>query len=245
VSNASKRERQRLNREARLEYEKTLAQRRRMFRTARVFVPVTMIAVVAVVLLSGGGDDSTAKSASGAVEYATISTSLGDIVVALEDKEAPQSENHFAGLVEQGFYDGSTFHRAAKDFAIQGGTKNGDGMTNSGNAVPDEFPKTPYKLGDFVLANTGAPNSSDSQFFILTGSKGITLPLKYNRIGHVVRGLDIAQQIEALSPTTGADAGDGAPTHVVSIGTITLSKKPPPAAPNLPLTTRVQTTPST
>jgi peptidyl-prolyl cis-trans isomerase B (cyclophilin B) len=196
---------------------------------------LVLIGVVAVVVLGGGGDDST--SAAKPTEYATITTTFGDVVVALDSSEAPKSEAQFVGLAKKGFYDGLTFHRAVKDFVIQGGDPKGDGSGGSGTSVPDELPKSSYKIGDLAFANAGS-GTSDSQFFIITGKQGAKLPLKYNRFGRVVRGLDIAQQISDLAPAS----GDGPPTEPVNIVKIVISKKAPPDAPNIASTS---TTPST
>jgi cyclophilin family peptidyl-prolyl cis-trans isomerase len=235
VSKASKRERQRLNREARRQYEEALARRRRAWRTTRRVVPLAVLGVVAVTLLtvSGGSND---QSHAANIQYATFTTSMGNIVVQLDGREAPKSEAQFVRLAKAGFYDGLTIHRVSTGAGvIQGGDPKGNGTGGSGTTVPDELPKSAYKLGDLAFANSG-PNTSDSQWFIVTSDVGTKLPLSFNRFGHVIRGLDIAQEIQALVPAS----GDGPPTTPVTVTKITISKKPPPNAPNvttLPTTT--------
>jgi peptidyl-prolyl cis-trans isomerase B (cyclophilin B) len=229
VSKQSKRDRQRENREARRQYEESLAKRRRAFKTARTLAIIAIPVIAIGAFLSLSGDDEK----SGRVEYATITTSFGDIVVRLDGSEAPKSEAQFARLAESGAYDGLTFHRVSTSTGIiQGGDPNGDGTGGSGKTVPDELPTTKYEIGDLAYANSG-PGTSDMQFFIVTGEPGTSLPLNFNRFGHVVRGLDIAQEIEALSPAS----GDGAPTVPVTIEKVTISKKAPPRAPNIAPTT--------
>ncbi len=58
---------------------------------------------------------------------ATIVTSCGTVVVALDAKDSPNTVNSFVYLASKGFYDGLTFHRVAKDFAVQGGDPAGTG----------------------------------------------------------------------------------------------------------------------
>jgi len=224
VSKASKRERQRLNREARRQLEEQIERRRRTFKTVRNFaILAAPVLVVGVILASSSG--SNEKKAN--VEYATLTTSKGTIVVRLEDSEAPKSMAQFVRLANQGFYNGLKFHRVSSSTGIiQSGDPKGDGTGGSGTTVKDEFPKTPYKIGDFAFANSGRPNTSDSQFFIVTGDPGTKLPLKYNRFGRVVSGLDVAKAIEALSPAS----GDGPPSEEVLLEGVIISKQKPPSS---------------
>ena len=228
MSKAAKRERQRQNREARREFEEQLHKRRRRMRSIRGFalvaVPVIIIGIVLAVANSGGDGSGSSKAATG--PYATLTTSLGDIVVQLDKSEAPKSEAQFARLANQGFYNGLKFHRVSSATGIiQSGDPKGDGTGGSGKTVPDEFPKTKYKVGDFAFANAG-PGTSDSQFFIVTGKAGTQLPQNYNRFGKVVAGLDVAQKIEALAPAS----GDGAPTTPVDLVSVVISKTKPTTA---------------
>ena len=73
---------------------------------------------------------------------ATITTTCGDIDVTLDAKNAPKSVNNFVFLAKQGFYDGLTFHRVAKDFVIQGGDPKGDRHRRPGlRHVADRAPE--------------------------------------------------------------------------------------------------------
>jgi cyclophilin family peptidyl-prolyl cis-trans isomerase len=226
VSKAAKRERQRQNREARREIEEQLAKRSRRMRSVRNFAilltPFIIIFIV-ISLTNGGGGSSNSSKNSAAAAFATLTTSKGDIVVQLSTKEAPQSEAQFVRLAKKGFYNGlSIFRVSSSTGIIQTGDPKNDGTGNSGHTVPDQYPKTAYKLGDLAFANAG-PKTSDSQFFIVTGDAGTKLPLNYNRFGKVISGLDVAQAIQALSPAS----GDGAPTTPVTLVSVTISTKNP------------------
>jgi cyclophilin family peptidyl-prolyl cis-trans isomerase len=155
---------------------------------------------------------------------ATFTTSLGDIVIALDTEAAPVGAGHFVKLAKEGFYDGLTFHRASANFVIQGGDPNGDGTGGSGTSVVAEVPADNYPLGALAAAKTGTdpPGTFDAQFFIVTGTNGMTLPNEYARFGTVTSGLDIAQQIEHLAPPE----GDGPPSQPVTIETVTISESP-------------------
>ncbi len=85
------------------------------------------------------------------------------------------------------------------------------------------MPTDHYPLGSVAAAKGGAepPGTFDSQFFIVTGSGGATLPNDYARFGTVTSGLEAAQKIEALAPAS----GDGPPTKTATIDKITITEK--------------------
>ena len=99
---------------------------------------------------------------------AVVTTSCGDIVIDLLEKESPKSVNNFVFLAEEGFYDGLTFHRIEQNSVIQGGSPDGTARGDAGYTIPDEFPKNPkgYVFGTVAMANEG-PGSASSQFFIV------------------------------------------------------------------------------
>jgi cyclophilin family peptidyl-prolyl cis-trans isomerase len=148
---------------------------------------------------------------------ATFVTSCGTIVAELDPKQAPKGVNNFVFLAEKGFYDGLRFHRAVKDFVVQGGDPKGDGSGNAGYFVntDERPPDNKYKIGDLAWAKGSADpdGTAGSQFFIITGQDGTTLPGQYGYIGHVTEGLDHAQTLESFHPET----GDGLPTQPLYI----------------------------
>ncbi|MEI6570339.1 MAG: peptidylprolyl isomerase [Actinomycetes bacterium] len=129
---------------------------------------------------------------------ATMETTDGTMVIDLDAKNAPIATNNFVSLSRQGFYDGLTFHRIVKDFVIQGGDPQGDGLGGPGYQVPGEVPTNNYELGSIAAAKTGAdaPGLFGSQFFIVTGDQGVGLPNEYARFGKVSSGLDVALKIQ-------------------------------------------------
>jgi len=161
---------------------------------------------------------------------ATLDTSAGKIVIALDAKSYPKSVNQFVTLANERFYDGLTFHRVARDFVIQGGDPNGNGTGGPGYGSVVETPANGYQVGSVAWAKTGSdPNgAAGSQFFIVT-SDGINLqqalntpPYKYGIIGTVTEGLDVAKRIEGFAPST----GDGAPTSKVTIKKVIITETP-------------------
>lgn len=239
VSKASKRERQRLNREARREIEEKLAKRRRTVRSLRrtaIFGSPLLIVIIILAITNGGSSSSgITRTFSSAPKQtidptkgytATIATSQGTIVVNLDAKDAPTSVNNFVFLARKRFYDGLLFNRASKDFVIQTGSPSNTTAGGPGYTVAGEVPTAPYKVGSVAWAKTGSdPNgAAGSQFFIGTGSQVTSLPMQYGIIGQVTSGLDVAQRIDSFAPAS----GDGTPTTKVRITKVTIDVTPTP-----------------
>ena len=168
MSKAAKRERQRQNREAAKIAQAQAAKRQRLMRSLRSFGIVAVIVIAGVAIFSFiTSRDSDSSNDAGvtctdekppaaspktypaappqtidpAKTYtATMKTSCGTITLALDPVAAPVATNNFVFLSEEGFYDGLTFHRAAKDFVIQGGDPKGDGSGSPGYSVAGEVP---------------------------------------------------------------------------------------------------------
>jgi peptidyl-prolyl cis-trans isomerase B (cyclophilin B) len=251
VSKADKRERQRQNRElARQERERLMKRDRRM-RSARglLFVLVPIIAVIVIYSLVKSDDSSSAATKENGCTKVTssklptkdtsqkapamtidptktytakIATSCGTMTVDLNAKTAPAATNNFVSLAKEGFYNGLPFHRAAKDFVIQGGDPKGDGSGGPGYSVKGEVPTDHYPVGALAAAKSGGAPAGDfgSQFFIVTGAQGATLPNDYARFGDVSSGISVAKKIGSFAPSS----GDGPPTQKVLIDKITISE---------------------
>ena len=198
---ATKRERQRQNRELRREAMFAAERRRKRWRTARALaIPLLIVLVIGVIVaITQGGDDSDTASAGAikcvdrkpatpakeqtfpeappltidvnAPQQAVMHTSCGDIDITLDPQQAPQTVNSFLFLVQNGFYSGTTFHRIVTDFVDQGGDPKGDGTGGPGYSLPDEPPKDGYKAGDVAMANAG-PGTTGSQFFLVVSKNG-------------------------------------------------------------------------
>jgi len=121
---------------------------------------------------------------------ALLSTSLGDMVIALDAAAAPLTVNNFVFLARYHYYDGVIFHRIIRGFMCQGGDPTGTGTGGPGYKFADELPKPrSYKIGSVAMANAG-PNTNGSQFFLISGPSGVGLPPQYSLFGQIVTGLD-------------------------------------------------------
>lgn len=128
----------------------------------------------------------------------------GTIEIELMPELAPLTVLRVADLAKNGYYDGTTFHRVIEGFMIQGGDPNSrdrdpnnDGYGNSDMRLDDEFSEAPFERGVVGMANSGRPNSSDGQFFIMHADQR-ELDGRYIAIGRVVSGMEVVDAITAV-----------------------------------------------
>lgn len=157
---------------------------------------------------------------------AILHTSEGDIEIEFFEKQTPNTVANFTKLAEEGFYDGTKFHRVIKGFMIQGGdplTKDDAKVNLWGTGDPgykfadeidsqsDLYTKIGYAKGVLAMANSG-PNTNGSQFFIM--AENYPLPPQYTIFGKVVSGQEVVTKIENM-PTTLPGVADRPVTPVV------------------------------
>lgn len=125
-----------------------------------------------------------------------ISTTTGDLVVELFENEAPNTVANFISLVEQGFYNGTPFHRVIGGFMAQGGDPTGSGRGGPGYAIPCEVNEPGARkhfLGTLSMAHAG-PDTGGSQFF-LTFRPTDHLDGKHTVFGRVIEGFDVLPRL--------------------------------------------------
>ncbi len=129
---------------------------------------------------------------------AKMTTSLGEIVIALDPVKAPVTVNNFVFLAGYHYFDGVVFHRIINGFVCQGGDPTATGRGGPGYRFDDELPKPgQYQIGSLAMANAG-PNTNGSQFFIISGPNGASLPPAYSLFGQVVKGLDVVDAMQRV-----------------------------------------------
>jgi cyclophilin family peptidyl-prolyl cis-trans isomerase len=144
---------------------------------------------------------------------AIVDTNCGQIVIDLDAKTAPKTVNNFVFLAREHFYDGLAWHRLVKGSVIQGGDPAGNGSGGPGYTFEDELPAEGYAIGAVAMANSG-PGTNGSQFFIVTGAGGTSLPHNYSRFGSVTKGLEVAQKIETFAQ---ADEKASRPLYMLKV----------------------------
>ena len=133
---------------------------------------------------------------------ATMDTSLGTIVIALDAVNAPGTVNNFVFLALLHYYDGVIFHRIINGFMCQGGDPTGTGTGGPGYRFKDEPVKQRYQLGSVAMANAG-PDTNGSQFFLISGASGVGLPPQYNHFGQIVKGMDVLEKMQSVKTARG------------------------------------------
>jgi len=126
-----------------------------------------------------------------------LETSMGNILIELRD-DMPITTGNFKNLVQKGVYDNTIFHRVIDGFMIQGGDPTGTGYGDpSIPNIPDEFTdNNKNERGTISMANTGAPNSGSSQFFInVVNNSNEEFDANYPVFGRVIEGMDVVDQI--------------------------------------------------
>lgn len=156
---------------------------------------------------------------------ANFVTTAGNFSVRLNAATAPVTVNNFVFLAQHNYYHCVIFHRVIPGFMEQTGDPTGLGTGGPGYTIADENPKTgnpTYPLFSVAMANTGAPHSGGSQFFIVTGTTGETLPASYALFGQVISGTSAVMTINnAGNSSPSANGMPPAVTHRILSITIT------------------------
>ncbi|UJF25456.1 peptidyl-prolyl cis-trans isomerase [Suttonella sp. R2A3] len=140
-----------------------------------------------------------------------MTTNQGAIIIELNEDQAPATVDNFLRYVEDGFYEGTIFHRVIPGFMIQGGGYD--------SALREQATRAPIAneahnglsnaRGTIAMARTANPHSATAQFFInLVDNafldKGANDPYGYAVFGQVIAGMDV---VDAISQSkTGAQA---------------------------------------
>ena len=134
-------------------------------------------------------------------------TTHGNFTVEVDPLSAPCNGDSMVDLANDGFFDGTRFHRIVPGFIIQGGDPTATGNGGSGYTTIDApKPDTAYTKGVVAMAKSTfeQPGTGGSQFFIVTADNA-NLPPDYAVVGKVVEGLDVVEKIGKLgNPRTEA-----------------------------------------
>ena len=144
------------------------------------------------------------------IMQATLHTNQGDIVIEFFGNDAPNTVANFIKLAQEGYYNGTKFHRVIKGFMIQGGdplTKDDSMAARWGTGGPgyqfaDEIHvNNRNEIGTIAMANAG-PGTNGSQFFINVAPNNF-LDSKHTVFGKVTVGMDVVAKIEGVQTAAG------------------------------------------
>ena len=161
---------------------------------------------------------------------AEITTSLGSVIIELNQNKAPKTVENFLDYVKNGFYDKTIFHRVIAGFMIQGGGMDKDMKTKPTNpSIENEANNGLSNLyGSIAMARTSSPHSATAQFFINTeDNRGLDFQSEteqgwgYCVFGEVIEGAEVVNAIEE-KPTTTRNGHQDVPKEIIFIEKITI-----------------------
>jgi peptidyl-prolyl cis-trans isomerase B (cyclophilin B) len=180
----------------------------------RVMRSLVLVGMLPLVSLSAqAAPPSTSTPKQGVTSMSTnprvkMTTSLGDIVITLDGVKAPKTVANFLAYVNDGFYNGTVFHRVIDGFMVQGGgfepgLKQKPTKANVENEANNGLKNNKYTL---AMARTSDPHSATAQFFINVANNDFlnhTAPTAqgwgYAVFGEVTEGKDIVDKMRAVA----------------------------------------------
>ncbi|WP_318512461.1 peptidylprolyl isomerase [Photobacterium leiognathi] len=159
-----------------------------------------------------------------------FTTNVGDITIELNKQKAPVTAKNFLKYCQDGFYEGTIFHRVIKGFMIQGG-----GYTANMKEKPTRTPIVNEAnrglknvIGSIAMARTDAPHSATAEFFInvadndfLNHTATTNAGWGYAVFGQVTAGMDVVNKIAKVKTTSIRDYED-VPKEPIVIEKVTI-----------------------
>ncbi|MCC8169177.1 MAG: peptidylprolyl isomerase [Oscillospiraceae bacterium] len=205
---------------------------------------ITLSAVIlsAAVMLTACGNGGGESAVSTAEPIPTVDPELtentikatieledgGEIELELYPDLAPETVDNFVELAEDGFYDGTIFHRVIEDFMIQGGGYDENLKEQKASTIKGEFAANGFEntlshtRGVISMARAQQFDSASSQFFIVQ-EDATYLDGQYAAFGIVTDGMDVVDDIASSRTGTVSSSGmDDVPVNPIVIETITI-----------------------
>ena len=158
--------------------------------------------------------------------YVELETTMGNIVIELNQEKAPNTVANFLEYVKSGHYDGTIFHRVISGFMVQGGGFDAGYVQKATRAPVENEAANGLKntRGTIAMARTNAPHSATSQFFINTVDNAF-LDYKaptpqgygYTVFGKVISGMDVVDKIAGQPTGSGGPFRSDVPRETVLI----------------------------
>ncbi|WP_318479627.1 peptidylprolyl isomerase [Photobacterium leiognathi] len=159
-----------------------------------------------------------------------FTTNVGDITIELNKQKAPVSAKNFLKYCQDGFYEGTIFHRVIKGFMIQGGgyTANMKEKPTRAPIVNEANRGLKNVIGSIAMARTDAPHSATAEFFInvadndfLNHTATTNAGWGYAVFGQVTAGMDVVNKIAKVKTTSIRDYED-VPKESIVIEKVTI-----------------------
>ena len=154
---------------------------------------------------------------------ATIETSEGQMTFEFFEDKAPGHVENFLKLAEDGFYDGTVFHRVISGFMVQGGCPQGNGRGGPGYTIKAEFNDVHHERGVLSMARSADPDSPGSQFFVCHGDASF-LDGEYTAFGRLLDGDETLERIAAGETQAGSGGERSTPVTPVRVSKISVHR---------------------
>ena len=187
---------------------------------------VVLAAILSLVLFPTFKGNQSMNEETAANPLVLLETTMGDITVELDTKNAPISSANFLAYVDEGYFVDTIFHRVIPNFMVQGGGVTADMKDKPNKRAPIQNEANnglKNDRGTLAMARTGDPHSATAQFFInhadnafLNFSSETTQGWGYAVFGKVTDGMDVVDTIAKIS--TGNNGGhQDVPTETITI----------------------------
>lgn len=187
----------------------------------RIFVPLLAVCAISVSSLAAAAGET----------YVKLVTSAGDIELELNQKKAPVTTENFLQYVNEGYYNGTTFHRVIPGFMVQGGGFNKDlQQKQTRSPIKNEADNGLRNLrGTISMARTASKDSATSQFFISIADNAFLdhgqRDFGYAVFGKVVKGMDVVDKMAKVK-TENVGPYQNVPVEPITIISAEVVKKP-------------------
>ncbi len=187
---------------------------------------VVLAAILSLVLFPTFKGNQSMNEETAANPLVLLETTMGDITIELDTKNAPISSANFLAYVDEGYFVDTIFHRVIPNFMVQGGGVTADMKDKPNKRAPIQNEANnglKNDRGTLAMARTGDPHSATAQFFInhadnafLNFSSETTQGWGYAVFGKVTDGMDVVDTIAKIS--TGNNGGhQDVPTETITI----------------------------
>lgn len=176
------------------------------------YIKYLIVIGLAIIFVVGLNWPTNEDNLSGKYDILINVKNYGEIKLELDANIAPITVTNFIKLVNEGFYDGLTFHRVIDGFMIQGGDPKGDGTGGSSETIKGEFSNNgvtnnlSHERGVISMARSNDMNSASSQFFIMHEDNS-SLDGNYAAFGKVISGMEVVDAIVENVSKYGDDNG--------------------------------------
>lgn len=181
---------------------------------------------ITLTFITMGLNTMTANAASSAAPKVRLDTSMGAIVLELDQEKAPATVDNFLSYVKDGHYDGTIFHRVIANFMVQGGGFAQDYRQKATKAPIKNEADNGLKneRGTVAMARTSDPHSATAQFFInvvnndfLNYTAANSRGWGYAVFGKVVEGMDVVDKIRNTPTGSGGPFPTDVPREMIVI----------------------------